>query len=163
MLELTPDRRLTGGIRLLAHKAVSTSEPILRGLVPPELVIGRHQRSGTSAVPIVEAGQRVGKGEPIALPGSGTSAGVHASSSGRVRAIEERLIPTGARLRNSLCVVIDTDGEDLPYRGASSNAWPSDRAAQLDLVRRAGIAGLGGAAFPTATELEGVARSEERR
>src|SRR5690606_29666263 len=157
MLELTPDRRLTGGIRLLANKAQSTTEPILRGLVPPELVIGLHQHAGTSAVPVVEVGQWVAKGEPIAVPGPGISAGVHASSSGRVRAIEERLIPTGARLRNALCVIIDTDGEDFPYRGASSNAWPSDRAAQLDLVRRAGIAGLGGAAFPTATKLEGVA------
>lgn len=157
MLELTPDRRLTGGIRLLAHKAVSTSEPILRGLVPPELVIGLHQHSGTSAVPIVEVGQRVGKGEPIGLPGSGTSAGVHASSSGRVRAIEERLIPTGARLRNSLCVVIDTDGEDLPYRESDAAAWPSDREAQLERVRLAGLAGLGGAAFPTAAKLATVA------
>lgn len=157
MLELTPDRRLTGGIRLLAHKARSTAQPILRGLVPPELVIGLNQHAGTSAVPIVEVGQRVAKGEPIALPGPGISAGAHASSSGRVRAIEERLIPTGTRLRNALCVVIETDGEDLPYRGATASTWPSDRAAQLDLVRRAGIAGLGGAAFPTATKLESVA------
>src|SRR5690606_11285915 len=143
MLELTPDRRPTGGLRLLAPKAQSTTEPILRGLVPPELVISLHQRGGTIAAPIVEAGQRVAKGEPIALPGPGPSAGAHASSSGRVRAIEERLIPTGTRLRNALCVVIETDGEDLPYRGATASTWPSDRAAQLDLVRRAGIAGLG--------------------
>src|SRR5690606_26961484 len=109
MLELTPDRRLTGGIRLLANKAQSTVEPILRGLVPRELVVGVHQHGGTSAVPIVEVGQRVGRGEPIAIPGSTPSTGVHASSSGRVRAIEERLIPTGTRLRNALCVVIETD------------------------------------------------------
>ena len=157
MLELTPDRRLTGGIRLLANKAQSTAEPILRGLVPPELVIGLHQHRGTSATPIVEVGQRVAKGEPIAVPGPGASTGVHASSSGRVRAIEERLIPTGARLQNAVCVVIETDGEDLPYREATASTWPSDRAAQLELVRRAGIAGLGGAAFPTAAKLEGVA------
>src|SRR5690606_15864392 len=157
MLELTPDRRLTGGIRLLANKAQSTTEPILRGLVPPELVIGLHQHAGTSATPIVEVGQRVAKGEPIAVPGSGTSAGVHASSSGRVRAIEERLIPTGARLRNALCVVIETDGEDLPYLDPDASAWPSDRDAQLERVRRAGIAGLGGAAFPTASKLERAA------
>src|SRR5690606_227731 len=155
--ELTPDRRLTGGIRLFAHKAQSTAEPILRGLVPPELVIGLHQHRGESAVPIVEVGQRVGKGEPIAVPGPDPSTGVHASSSGRVRAIEERLIPTGTRLRNSLCIVIETDGEDLPYRDSRTTSWPADRAAQLELVHRAGIAGLGGAAFPTAAKLERVA------
>src|SRR5690606_6113110 len=155
MLELTPDRRLTGGIRLLTHKAQSTTEPILRGLVPPELVIGLHQHGGASAVPIVEVGQRAARGEPTALPGAPPPAGVHASGSGRVRAIEERLIPTGTRLCKALCVVIDTDGEDLPYRAEQSAPWPSDRATQIERIRDAGIAGLGGAAFPTAAKLEG--------
>ena len=155
MLELTPDRRLTGGLRLLAHKAPSTGEPILRGLVPPELVIGLHQRNGTSALPIVEVGQRVGKGEPIAVPAAAPSSGVHASSSGRVRAIEERLVPTGTKLRHVPCVIIETDGQDLPYRGSGS--WPTERTEQIERVRRAGIAGLGGAAFPTAMKLEAVA------
>jgi len=157
MVDVTLDRYLTGGIRLLANKTASTEEPILRGIVPPQLVIGLHQHGGTSAVPIVEVGQKVAKGEPIAVPGAPPSAGVHASSSGRVRAIEERLIPTGMRLRASLCIVIETDGEDRPFEGGFDGAWPEAREARLKRVRSAGIAGLGGAAFPTSTKLEAVA------
>src|SRR5690606_36923416 len=115
MVDVTLERYLTGGIRLLANKTASTEEPILRDIVPPQLVIALHQHGGASAIPIVKVGQDVAKGEPIAIPESPPSAGVHASSSGRVRAIETRLIPTGKRLRESLCIVLDTDGEDRPF------------------------------------------------
>ena len=157
MLELTPDRRLTGGLRLLGHKETATTEPILRGLVPPELIIGLHQHGGSSAVPIVEVGQTVSKGETLAVPGPAPSAAVHASSSGRVRGIEERLIPTGKRLRNSLCVVIETDGEDRAIEPDAGFEWPQDRLGQLQRVQNGGLAGLGGAVFPTAAKLGATA------
>lgn len=157
MVDVTLERYLTGGIRLLANKTASTEEPILRDIVPPQLVIALHQHGGASAIPIVKVGQDVAKGEPIAIPESPPSAGVHASSSGRVRAIETRLIPTGKRLRESLCIVLDTDGEDRPFDPGPAGAWPQGREARLERVRSAGIAGLGGAAFPTATKLERVA------
>jgi len=157
MLELTLDRRLTGGLRLLAHKESSTTEPIVRGLVPPELIIGLHQHGGSSAIPIVEVGQSVSKGETLAVSGSAPSAAVHASSSGRVRAIEERLIPTGKRLRNSLCVILETDGEDRVIEPGAGGEWPQDRLEQLQRVQNGGLAGLGGAAFPTATKLGATA------
>src|SRR5690606_14015237 len=86
MLELTLDRRLTGGVRLLTHKDISTTEPILRGVVPPELVIALQQHAGEPATPLVEVGQQVAKGQIIAAAGAPPSAAVHASSSGRVKA-----------------------------------------------------------------------------
>nr|MBO2513528.1 electron transport complex subunit RsxC [Gammaproteobacteria bacterium] len=157
MVDVTFERYLTGGIRLAANKTASTEEPILRGFIPPLLVIGLHQHGGTSAVPIVAVGQKVAKGEPIALPGTPPSTAVHASSSGRVRAIEERLIPTGTKLRASLCIVIETDGDDRRFEGGPHDPWPESREVRIERVRLAGIAGLGGAAFPTATKLEAVA------
>lgn len=152
MLEFTPDRRLTGGIRLLAHKADSTAEPILRGFVPPELVVALHQHGGHAAIPIVDVGRSVAKGELLAVSGPSPSAAVHAPASGRVRAVEERAAPIGNRLRNSLCVVIETDGED---RRAAPADWPAERAEQLQRVQNGGLAGLGGAVFPTAAKLAG--------
>ena len=47
---------------------------------------------------------------------SGVSAGVHASTSGHVRAIEDRLVLAGDGVQPSLCVAIDADGRDEPAR-----------------------------------------------
>ncbi|HEX7080098.1 MAG TPA: electron transport complex subunit RsxC [Gammaproteobacteria bacterium] len=157
MLELTPDRRLTGGLRLLAHKSESTTEPILRGLVPPELILPLHQHGGNPAVPIVDVGREVAKGETVAAAGDMPSAAVHASSSGRVRAIEERLVPTGSRLRRSLCIVIETDGEDRRAAPSEPLGWPESATARIERIAEGGLAGLGGAVFPTAAKLAAVA------
>jgi electron transport complex protein RnfC len=152
VLEITLSRHLVGGLRLAANKAASTAGPIVRGIVPPELVLPLHQHAGGSAEPVVEVGHHVLKGQLVAKPGAAPSAAVHASSSGTVRAIETRLAPTGNRLRRSLCVVIETDGED---RGAARDAaaWPENRAEQLERIAAGGLAGLGGAVFPTAAKL----------
>ncbi|HEX5421141.1 MAG TPA: electron transport complex subunit RsxC [Gammaproteobacteria bacterium] len=153
MLEITLARRLVGGLELAAHKTASTSQPIERCPLPPELVISLHQHGGHSAVPVVDVGRRVLKGEPIGKPGPAPSAAVHASSSGRIAAIEERLVPAGNCLRRSLCIVLETDGEDRPYRAERADPWPAERAAQLERIARGGLAGLGGAVFPTSAKL----------
>jgi electron transport complex protein RnfC len=190
VLELTLQRHLVGGLRLPAHKAESTARPIVRGIVPPTLVLGLHQQAGCAAEPVVAVGQHVAKGQLVAKAGRAPSAAVHASSSGIVIAIEERLVPGGSGLKPSLCVVIDTDGEDRALAQAAepsaqaaeprgraaasghapagadarrsepasgyappSGAWPTDRAAQLERIAAGGLAGLGGAVFPTAAKL----------
>jgi electron transport complex protein RnfC len=152
MLDYLPDRRLTGGLRLEAHKAESTAAPIRRGFVPRELILAVRQHHGSAAEPIVSVGQHVLKGELIAVPGPPPSVGVHASTSGRVRAIEERVVPWASRLEPSLCIVLESDGEDRAAEPRAA-AWPAERDAQLTRIREGGLAGLGGAVFPTADKL----------
>ncbi len=170
MLEITLERFLVGGLRLAANKAASTARPIARGLVPPRLVVALRQhagRHGERTEPVVRIGERVLKGQPLVAVDEGasragppTAAGprtapaVHASSSGRVVAIEERLVPGGSGLLCAPCVIIETDGEDRAMPPASSPpAWPADREAQLRRIAEGGLAGLGGAVFPTAAKL----------
>jgi electron transport complex protein RnfC len=152
MLEYTAERHLTGGLRLAAHKAHSTARPISHGLMPRQVILGVKQHRGAPAVPVVAAGQRVLKGQTVASPGPGPSAAVHASTSGTVRGIESRLVPLGNALRESLCIIIDTDGKDEAAAPAGPE-WPAARDAQLQRIRDAGLAGLGGAVFPTADKL----------
>lgn len=152
MLEYTPDRRLTGGLRLPAHKAESTAKAIVRGFMPRELVLSLRQHRGPAAEPIVQVGQRVLKREMVAAAQADDSAAVHASTSGVVRAIEERPVPLGSGPTESLCIVIEVDGEDRPLDVARIG-WPRDRAEQLKRLREGGIVGLGGAVFPTAQKL----------
>jgi electron transport complex protein RnfC len=145
------ERHLSGGIHVPANKDASTAQPIRRGLIPSALVLPLSQHRGTRAEPLVRIGDRVLRGEMIARPGSPPSAAVHASTSGWVRAIEDRLVLGGDGVQPSTCIVIETDGRD--EREPRAAAWPAERSAQLERIRASGIVGLGGAVFPTADKL----------
>ena len=80
--------KLHGGLRLDPHKSESTSRPIIEMPVPPQLVLPISQHVGDPAQPIVGIGERVFKGQLVAEPDGGLGAPVHASSSGKVVAIE---------------------------------------------------------------------------
>ncbi|HEX6998901.1 MAG TPA: electron transport complex subunit RsxC [Gammaproteobacteria bacterium] len=151
-LEYTLERKLTGGVRLLANKAQSTATGIRRGFVPTRVVLALRQHRGSPAVPVVAVGDDVLKGQLVAAPGPPPSAAVHAPTSGRVRAIEERTVPGGRGLERSPCVIIDADGLDRPADLAPPG-WPAAREERLRVVREGGLAGLGGAVFPTADKL----------
>lgn len=152
MYEFTPGRRVTGGVRIDAHKHASTAQAIKRGFIPSRLVLGLQQHQGVAAAPLVGPGDRVLKGQLIASTSSLRAANVHASTSGIVRGVEERLIPTAHEVRRSACILIETDGLDEPAPPLAGT-WPEDRRARLARIRDGGIVGLGGAVFPTAGKL----------
>jgi len=144
------ERHLSGGIHIAANKDTSTETPIRRGFIPTTLVLSLRQHRGTPAESLVRVGERVLRGQMIARPGAPPSAAVHASTSGVVRALEERLVLAGDGVQPSPCVVIETDGRD---ERAPAEPWPSERAAQVERLRSGGLVGLGGAVFPTADKL----------
>lgn len=143
-----------GGLRLDAHKQRSTAKPLRVASISERFVIPLDQHSGAPARPIVKPSERVLMGQPIAQPGPGISAWLHAPASGEVIAIEPR--PTPHRLgAPSLSVVIANDGRDgLFDAGASVNFEQLSPADTCNHIARGGIVGLGGAAFPTANKLE---------
>jgi electron transport complex protein RnfC len=146
--------KLHGGLRLQAHKSGSTSEPILKVPVPDQLVLPITQHAGDPAQPIVEIGEHVLKGQLIAAADGSLGAPVHASSSGKIVAIEPW--PVARRYgENAPCIVIDCDGEDRPADAAetfpSFDSLPPD--VLLTRILQGGIVGLGGAVFPTAQKL----------
>ena len=85
--------KLHGGLRLQAHKAASTSEPILQIPIPDQLILPIKQQAGDPAQPVVGIGERVFKGQLIAEADGSLGAPVHASSSGKVVAIEPGRVP----------------------------------------------------------------------
>jgi len=151
--------RFKGGVRLPEHKAESTRRPIHPAPLPKQLVIPLRQHIGNQAKPVVAVGERVLKGQMIGAADGTISAAVHASSSGTVVAIEPRAVPHASGLADP-CVVIDTDGCDewvarvpLDYRAMA----PAELRMKL---RDMGLAGLGGAVFPSAVKLDaGPART----
>ena len=143
-----------GGIHPPEHKHPSADAPIAAAGIPPTLVLPLSQHIGAPAVPLVEVGDTVLKGQKVAAARGAVSAAVHAPTSGRVAAIEDRLVAHPSGL-SAPCIVIDTDGRDewIEHHGVKDYTR-LDSAVLLERVRDAGIAGLGGAGFPTAVKLE---------
>ncbi|MGY8796193.1 MAG: electron transport complex subunit RsxC, partial [Woeseiales bacterium] len=140
---------LHGGLRLDDEKAASTAIAVQVLPIPQQLILPIQQHVGEPAHPIVGIGEHVLKGQLIAQADGSLSAPVHASSSGKVLAIEPW--PVSRRRGDSApCIVIECDGEDqsiVPVDApAPFNTLTPDALRQQILA--GGIVGLGGAVFP---------------
>ncbi|MEL6447841.1 MAG: electron transport complex subunit RsxC [Pseudomonadota bacterium] len=146
--------RLPGGLRLPGFKAQSATGEIREVPIPGTLILPVRQHAGSAAQPIVAVGDRVMRGQPIARAEGDFSASVHASSSGTVVAIESRAIPA-REVSEAVCIIIETDGADTPWDGLApiTNPLAATPDALLEAIGKAGIVGLGGAAFPTLAKL----------
>jgi len=145
-------RTFPAGLRLPSHKGVASRQP-LRLAAPPALaVVALDQGSGTEARPVVRPGERVRVGTCVGRALEPSATAVHAPTAGIVRAVEVRATAAGAG--SGLCVVIENDDSDEPERECAPIAWQSLAPGDLlDAVRNAGIAGLGGGAFPAGEKL----------
>ncbi len=143
-----------GGIHPPENKIQSLAKPLQNAPVPQELVLPLNMHVGAPARPVVAVGDHVLCGQLIADSNGGFSAGVHASSSGEVVAIEDRPIAHPSGL-TAPCIVIQTDGKDewIEIKG-NQNYRDEDPVILVDQLRVAGLAGLGGAGFPTAVKLQ---------
>ena len=145
--------KFKGGIHPPGHKEESNTRPVHAAVLPKRLVIPLRQHIGNPAKPLVNVGDRVLKGQMIAAASGTISAAVHASSSGTVSAIDMQPVPHVSALPD-LCITIETDGRDewiahdpLDYQAMA----PADLRMRL---RDMGLAGLGGAVFPSAVKLD---------
>ncbi len=144
--------RFHGGLALDGHKAESLSRPLRQASLPPRLYLPLKQHIGDVNQPLVEVGNRVRKGDVIAASASLICAPVHAPTSGIVRAIEPHPVahPSG---QTDLCIVVDVDGDDEAAPAEAVDPSALDPATLIARLCRAGIVGLGGAAFPTSPKL----------
>lgn len=144
---------IPGGIHPQENKQQSVRLPIGKIPLPPEIILPLNQHIGAPSEPIVEVGQRVLKGQLIARAQGIFSASVHASTSGTVTAIEDRLVPHPSGL-SSRCIVIKPDGEECWASLTScENFAELDHFELVERIGNAGIVGLGGAGFPTAVKV----------
>ncbi len=145
---------LHGGLRLPILKDESTAGDVRHVPVPSQLVLPLTQHAGEPAHPIVGIGERVLRGQLIADADGIISAPVHASSSGKIVAIEQW--PVARRLgENAPCIIIECDGLDQPVH-LSEPIVPFEKQSPSTLFQKilyGGIVGLGGAVFPTAHKL----------
>ncbi len=140
-----------GGIHPYDGKDLSKDKPIQEVLPGSELVYPLSQHIGSPAKPVVAKGDRVLAGQKIAESGAFVSAPIHASVSGTVKAIEPRRVVTGDMV---MSIVVENDGlyEDVGFY-PQAPLEKMTREDVLEVIREAGIVGMGGAGFPTHVKL----------
>ena len=137
------------GLRLDSHKSRPLERPILVVPPPATLVLALDQGSGEDAVPVVQPDEAVRAGSVVAAA-VGAAAAVHSPVSGIVREITVRPTPRGT----GRCIIVENDGRDDPEAPVAPIDWRAmDGSALIEHIAAAGTAGLGGAAFPTASKL----------
>ncbi|EEP92042.1 Electron transport complex protein rnfC, partial [Yersinia kristensenii ATCC 33638] len=122
--------------------------------LPDQMMIPLQQHLGPEGELRVKTGDVVLKGQPLTI-GRGRTVPVHAPTSGVITAIAPHITAHPSGLAE-LCVHITPDGED---RWREQQPWADyhqrDKNVLLERIHQAGIAGLGGAGFPTASKLQG--------
>jgi electron transport complex protein RnfC len=139
-------RSFPGGIHPPDNKSATAHKPVETCPLPEELVVPLAQHIGAPAAPCVEVGQNIFRGQMIGTAKGFVSVPVHAPTSGKVVAVENRPHPWGTSL---LAIVIKPDGEDS-WSTELQPADPSELSPDemIEKVRLAGVVGMGGAAFP---------------
>ena len=144
--------KFKGGVKPDTHKTPSVQEPISIAPLPALLIVPLHQSIGGMPHPLVQAGDRVLKGQRIGDPDKWVSAAVHAPTSGTVLAVEERIAAHPSGL-STLSVIIKPDGLDewIERKPVDYKVLTPERVREL--LRDAGVVGLGGAVFPSHAKL----------
>jgi len=140
-----------GGLILQHNKKMSCLDPVERPHLPALLVVPLLQHAGDMTEPLVRKGQTVLKGQAIGQCHACVT--VHSPVSGMVEAIEEQPMshPSG---QPGLCVVIKPDGKEQWVKLNPIEDWHTASPESLILqFQNCGLAGLGGAVFPTHTKM----------
>ncbi len=142
-----------GGLHINEHKNTSTCA--VRRITAPALVkISLAQHSGAPMKATVAPGDHVNVGQPISTSEAAIWCPVHASVSGTVKSIE--LISDAGRAAPVEAVVIENDYLNTPNPSMTQPKPLSELSGDeiVELVRRAGVVGLGGAVFPTYAKIK---------
>lgn len=133
---------------------VTAALAIEEAAIAPMHILPMKQHIGEACSPLVNVGDRVLRGQKIAKSEGYLSVPVHASTSGRVVKIEEHAIPHPSGM-GLPCIFIESDGDDQHDESLEPlTNWRDIDPAQLrERARMCGLAGLGGAVFPTFIKL----------
>ena len=148
-VEAAPD----WGINFPRPTASGSGLELVTAPIPEQLIVTLDQHIGAPAIPMVEVGACVLKGQPIAAtPRSQLGAHIHAPTSGQITAIRKIDLP---ERRASEAITIRKDDLDTPWEGYQPNEHPLELPPVIirEAIIDAGIVGLGGAMFPAGVKL----------
>ncbi len=140
-----------GGIHPPHAKKASEKKAIVRAIEPKIVRIPLRQHIGAPCDPAVAKGDYVKVGQKIGEVSSFVCAPVHSSVSGTVVDVKKIDVLGG----QELCVIIESDGknelhESVQKKGDLASLEPKQI---VEIIKEAGIVGMGGAGFPTHVKL----------
>ncbi len=140
-----------GGVHLRYNK-ITRRDRIKVAPLPKKVILPLQQHTGAICQPLVQAEDTVKVGQKIAQSDKLVSAPIHASISGKVLGIAKLPHPV---LGECNAIVIESDGkvewdENIKRRENIEKLTKDDL---KNIIKEAGIVGLGGAAFPTHVKL----------
>lgn len=141
-----------GGVHPYEGKELSENKPTQVLIPRGDMVYPMSQHIGAPATPLVKKGDKVLAGQKIGEASGFISANVICSVSGTVKAVEPRRVANGAMVNS---IIVENDGEYQTVEGLGDDRDPAKLSKQeiRDIVKEAGIVGLGGAGFPTHVKL----------
>ena len=139
-----------GGIHPPEGKALTEGKPLKRLSLPDKVIIPLSQHIGAPAKAIVQIGDEVLTGQPVAEASGMISASIHSSVTGKVVGIGSFPHPVSG---TGPALVIERSGEDIFYEHPRYTAGDCDKETFLKVVADMGLVGLGGATFPTHVKL----------
>lgn len=141
-----------GGIHPPHNKKTTEHLPVEEAKAPATVYIPLSQHIGAPCQPLVKVGDLVKKGQKIGEAQGFVSAPVHASVSGKVKALKPMVVPGGQSVQ---CIVIENDfqeelWEEIKPYGTVESLSPEEI---MNVVKEIGLVGMGGATFPTHVKL----------
>lgn len=150
-----------GGSHVAEHKHTRRRQ-IEKMAAPARVSIPMSQHIGAHCKPLVAVGDYVYRGQIIGDVESGLGCPVHASVSGTVVALDTR---NNANAQPIVNIVIENDGEmtlDPSIQPHPAKLSQTSTEEIIEIVRRAGISGMGGATFPTYAKIQSALGKVER-
>jgi Na+-translocating ferredoxin:NAD+ oxidoreductase subunit C len=141
-----------GGIHPYEGKELTKEKPITVLMPKGELVFPMSQHIGKAAKVLVSKGDSVLMGQKLGEADGFVSANVISSVSGKVKSIEPRMTVSGTMTES---VIIENDNEYKAIEGLGNKReyQKLDKTEIRNIIKEAGLVGLGGAAFPTHVKL----------
>ena len=142
-----------GGVHPSERKESTEHLPLKRFPDPEVVTIPLSMHAGAPAEPVVQVGDTVKVGQKIGEAAAFISSPVHSSVSGTVIAIEPHKHATRGEC---MSVVIRSDGKNTLHESVQPHKDLETLTPEeiVDIVREAGIVGMGGAGFPTSVKLK---------
>jgi electron transport complex protein RnfC len=153
MLDRVEKDSFRNGVHPPEHKDETRHLAIRQFPFAPELVVPLSQHLGKPAKPIVREGQEVVRGQTIAEADGFMSVAMHAPASGVVRKIGLAPNINGDMVSSVFLRAIPASSQEVDD-GEACNVDTATPDEIITAIQRAGIVGLGGAAFPTHVKLK---------